>query len=102
MRVIQITSAHVDTEAAARLSAAATQSFGGCSIAGERHPHHLLVADAAAAIAALREQGITATEVDAPLPLTSDGVHWWKCWRAALPPNVYFEFRCLHHEYVKS
>jgi hypothetical protein len=69
---------------------------------GERHPHHLLVSDPAVAISTLDRHGITAVEVTPPLPLTSEGVNWWKCWRDALPPDVYFDFRCLHHEKVRS
>ena len=50
MHVIQITSAHDDNEGAARLIGRGDEPFGGCSMPDERHPHHLLVADAAYAI----------------------------------------------------
>lgn len=102
MRVIQITSAGAHTEAAARLAAAGVEPLGGCSIAGEPRPHHLLVSDAAVAIQALRRHDVGAREVRPPPPVTSSAVRWWKCWRDALAPEVYFDFRCLHHEEVKS
>jgi hypothetical protein len=101
LRVIQITSRHDHTEAAARLAAAGDEPFGHCST-DDPVPHHLLVSDAAAAIGALRSEGIAAIEVEPPRPVTSDAVRWWRCWRDALPPSVYFDFRRLHHEDVRS
>jgi hypothetical protein len=101
MRVIQITSAHDDAEAAERLSADGAAPLGRCTIDGPA-PYHLLVSDAGVALRTLHRDGIAAIEVAPPLPQTSSGVHWWKCWRGALRPNVYLEFRSLHHADVRS
>jgi hypothetical protein len=101
MRVIQVTSAHDDAEAAARLAADGTEPLGRCSIDGPA-PHHLLVSDTGVALRTLHRYGIAANEVTPPLPVTSSAVRWWKCWRDALSPNMYFEFRSLHHHKVES
>jgi hypothetical protein len=101
MRVIRITSTHDGAEAAACLAAEGAEPLGRCSIGGP-NPHHLLVSDAGIAVTTLQNYGIQGVEVAPPLPLTRSGVRWWKCWRDALTPEVYFEFRSLHHHRVKS
>lgn len=64
--------------------------------------HHVLVGSARSSIAALRRRGIAAASVKPPLPMTGKGILWWQRWRDALTRETYFEFRCQHHEEVRS
>jgi hypothetical protein len=101
MRVIQITSAHDEVEASARLTADGAKPLGQCSVDGPS-PLHFLVPNAKVAIRALQRHRIEAIEIIPPLPVTSSGVRWWKFWRDALPLKTYVEFGALHHDKVRS
>jgi hypothetical protein len=101
MRVIRITSLHDGAEAARYLTDQRAEPLGRCSVDGP-HPHHVLVADAGIAITLLGRHEVRAVEVAPPLPVTRDGVRWWKSWRESLPLEMYVEFRSLHHHHVRS
>lgn len=103
MNVLQITSMHESREAEALLVASGLQPLGTCNIrASRRRRPHLLVRDGGRCIEALGRHGVTAMVVEPPLPVSKSGVAWWKSWRDALVPNVYFDFRQQHHAEVRS
>jgi hypothetical protein len=103
MKVLQITSAHESSDAEACLAAAGLTPLGACTMrARPRRRHHLLVRDGGLSIEALHRHGITAVAMDPPPPVTTSAVVWWKNWREALGPQVYFDFRQQHHEEIRS
>lgn len=103
MRVLQITSAHESSDAETCLAAADLPPLGACTMrALRRRRHHLLVRDGERSIEALRRDGITAVAMDPPPPVTKSAVVWWKNWREALAPQVYFDFRQQHHDEIRS
>ncbi|MGD8328699.1 MAG: hypothetical protein PVJ49_04635 [Acidobacteriota bacterium] len=103
MKIIEISSGHALSEAVGALKAVGTAPRGACTVqaVGSRSDQ-LLVDDAPSSIAVLAERGITARAMHPPRPVDDEGVRWWKIWREALDPDTYFDFRCQHHEEVRS
>lgn len=103
MQVIKTSAERDPAEVRAALESAGMGVIGECDVeCPELAGHHVLVADAGAAVETLADEGISAIRVKPPTPVTDCAILWWKEWKLALSDEGYDDFRLLHHEEVLS